>query len=152
VAEQRHHVVPPRAPRGRLAVTREELCEWGENFGAALEPPIIVAISGDLGTGKTTLVQAICRGAGVTEPVTSPTFALVHRYQGARYVIHHIDLYRLETPEELTNLGWDDIAASHSIVLVEWPERGAGRIPPDAVPIDLEYDPVDPDRRLLLAG
>ena len=53
---------------------------------------------------------------------------------------------------ELTNLGWDDIVASHAIVLVEWPDRGAGRIPPEAVPIDLEYDPVDPDRRLLLAG
>ena len=145
-------MIPARAPRGRLAVTREELCAWGENFGAALEPPIIVAISGELGTGKTTLVQAICRGAGVAEPVTSPTFALVHRYEGARGVIYHLDLYRLEKPGELTNLGWDEIAASHSIVLVEWPERGAGRIPPDMVPIHLEYDPVDPDRRLLLAG
>lgn len=149
---QHHHVVPARAARGHLALTREELCAWGESFGAALEAPIIVAISGELGTGKTTLVQAVCRGAGVTEPVTSPTFALVHRYEGSRNVIYHLDLYRLEKAEELTNLGWDDIAASHSIVLVEWPERGAGRIPPDAVPIDLEYDPVDPDRRLLLAG
>lgn len=150
--EQGHHVIPPRATRGHLALTREELWTWGENFGAALEPPIIVAISGELGAGKTTLVQAICRGAGVTEPVTSPTFALVHRYQASRAVIYHIDLYRLEKPEELTNLGWDDIVASHSIILVEWPERGAGRIPSDAVSIDLEYDPVDPDRRLLLAG
>lgn len=145
-------VVPPMAAGGRIALTRQELCDWGERFGAALEPPIVVAISGELGTGKTTLVQAICRGAGVLQPVTSPTFALVHRYEGARYVIHHLDLYRLERATELTNLGWDDIVASDSIVLVEWPERGAGRIPPDAVPIDLEYDPVDPDRRLLLAG
>ncbi|HEY9478498.1 MAG TPA: tRNA (adenosine(37)-N6)-threonylcarbamoyltransferase complex ATPase subunit type 1 TsaE [Gemmatimonadaceae bacterium] len=152
MTEQRHHVVPPRAPSGHIALTRDELWAWGERFGAALEAPIIVAISGELGTGKTTLVQAICRGAGVTEPVTSPTFALVHRYQGARYVTYHLDLYRLERAVELTNLGWDDIVASHSIVLVEWPDRGAGRIPPDAVPIDLEYDPVDPDRRLLLAG
>jgi tRNA threonylcarbamoyladenosine biosynthesis protein TsaE len=152
VAIQRHHVVPPGAPRGHLALTREALWAWGENFGAALEPPIIVAISGELGAGKTTLVQAICRGAGVSEAVTSPTFALVHRYEGSLYVIYHIDLYRLDKPEELTNLGWDDIAASHSIVLVEWPERGADRIPSDAVHIDLEYDPVDPDRRLLLAG
>lgn len=150
--EPHHHVVPPGAASGHIALTRDELWAWGERFGAALEPPIIVAISGELGTGKTTLVQAICRGAGVTEPVTSPTFALVHRYQGARYVIYHLDLYRLERAVELTNLGWDDIVASHSIVLVEWPDRGAGRIPPDAVPIDLEYDPVDPDRRLLLAG
>lgn len=152
MSEPRHHVVPARAPRGHLAVTREELSAWGENLGATLEPPIIVAISGELGAGKTTLVQAICRGAGVSEPVTSPTFALVHRYDGACYVVYHLDLYRLEKPEELTNLGWDDIASSHSIVLVEWPERGANRIPSDAVLIDLEYDPVDPDRRILLAG
>lgn len=105
-----------------------------------------------MGSGKTTLVQAICRGAGVVEPVTSPTFALVHRYQGTRSVIYHLDLYRLERPEELTNLGWDDIAASHSVILVEWPERGGSRIPEDAVTIGLEYDPVDSDRRILLAG
>ncbi len=147
-----HHLVPPGAPRGRIALTRDELCAWGERFGAALEPPIVVALSGELGTGKTTLVQAICRGAGVSESVTSPTFALVHMYEGARYVIYHLDLYRLGRAEELTNLGWDDIISSHSIVLVEWPDRGAGRIPPDAVAIDLEYDPIDPDRRLLLAG
>jgi tRNA threonylcarbamoyl adenosine modification protein YjeE len=149
---QHHHVVPSLAPRGRIALTREELSAWGEHFGSALEPPIVVAISGELGTGKTTLVQAICRGAGVTESVTSPTFALVHRYDGAKYVIYHLDLYRLERAAELTNLGWDDIISSHAIVLVEWPDRGGGRIPSDAVPIDLEYDPVDPDRRLLLAG
>lgn len=150
--DSRHHLVPSRAPRGRLALTRQELWSWAEKFGAALEPPITVAIAGELGSGKTTLVQAICRGAGVVEPVTSPTFALVHRYQGTRSVIYHLDLYRLERPEELTNLGWDDIAASHSVILVEWPERGGSRIPEDAVTIGLEYDPVDSDRRILLAG
>lgn len=150
--QHHHHVVPPCAPSGRIALTRDELSAWGERFGAALEPPVVVAISGELGTGKTTLVQAICRGAGVKEPVTSPTFALVHRYEGAKHVIYHLDLYRLERAADLTNLGWDDIVAAHAIVLVEWPDRGAGRIPPEAVPIDLEYDLADPDRRLLLAG
>jgi tRNA threonylcarbamoyladenosine biosynthesis protein TsaE len=152
MSEQHHHIVPPLAPSGRLAMTREELVAWGEHFGEAARPPLIVAISGDLGAGKTTLVQAICRGAGVREPVTSPTFALVHQYQGAHSPVYHLDLYRLERPEELTNVGWDDIAVSHALILVEWPEHGGDRIPRDAVPIELEHDPADPDRRLLLAG
>jgi len=147
-----HHVVPERAARGRIALTRDELIAWGKDFGASARPPLVVAISGELGSGKTTLVQAICAGAGVREPVTSPTFSIVHRYAGASVTIYHIDLYRLGTPAELTNIGWDEIVAAHAIVLVEWPERAGGRLPPDVVPIDLEYDAGDPHRRLLLAG
>jgi tRNA threonylcarbamoyladenosine biosynthesis protein TsaE len=112
----------------------------------------VVAISGELGAGKTTLVQAICRGFGVTDEVTSPTFALVHEYGGAPAPVYHLDLYRLSAPHELTNLGWDDIIGSHALVLVEWPERAASRMPDDAVPIELEHIPEDPMRRVLLAG
>ena len=147
-----HHVIPPLAPRGRLAVTYDELVAWGRHFGAAARPPLVVAISGDLGAGKTTLVQAICAGYGVTEPVTSPTFALVHRYESSRGPVHHLDLYRLGSPGELTNLGWDEIIASHALVLVEWPERAGARLPANAVPIELEHVPDDDSRRLLLAG
>jgi len=147
-----HHVVPERAARGRIALTRDELVAWGKDFGASARPPLVVAISGELGSGKTTLVQAICAGAGVRVPVTSPTFALVHRYAGTSVTIYHIDLYRLGTPAELTNIGWDEIVSAHALVLVEWPERAGSRLPPDVVPIDLEYDASDPDRRLLLAG
>lgn len=147
-----HHVVPPLAARGRIALGRDELVAWGERFGAAARVPLVVAISGELGAGKTTLVQAICRGAGVTEPVTSPTFALVHRYAGARFPVYHLDLYRLERPGELTNIGWDDIIGAHALVLVEWPERAGALLPRDVVPVELEHDPDDPDRRILLAG
>lgn len=147
-----HHIVPDAAPRGHLAVTRDELIAWGERFGKSAHGRLVVAIAGELGAGKTTLVQAICRGAGVTAPVTSPTFALVHEYKGDRFPIYHLDLYRLEKPEDLTNLGWDDMLRSPALILVEWPERGGGRVPADAVPIDLELDPADEERRLLLAG
>ncbi len=147
-----HHIIPELAPSGQLAVGRDELVAWGERFGRAAQPPLVVGISGELGAGKTTLAQAICRGAGVTQEVTSPTFALVHQYDGAHCPVYHLDLYRLESPRDLTNIGWDDIMASHAIVLVEWPERAGDRMPPDAVPIELEHHPADPDRRLLLAG
>ncbi len=145
-------LVPPLADRGRIAVTLPELVEWGERFGRATVAPIVVGISGEVGAGKTTLVQAICRGCGVEVEVTSPTFSLVHRYEAPGGPIYHLDLYRLAGPEELTNIGWDDVLREHSRVLVEWPERAGSRLPSDAVPIGLEHLADDPDRRVLLAG
>lgn len=150
--ERHHHVVPPLARRSGIALTEPELIAWGMRFGQAAAAPLVVAISGELGAGKTTLVQAICRGCGVTQEVTSPTFALVHRYDGAGFPVFHLDLYRLAGEHELTNLGWDDILGEHALVLVEWPERAGSRLPDDAVPLELEHVPGDPARRVLLAG
>jgi tRNA threonylcarbamoyladenosine biosynthesis protein TsaE len=145
-------LIPPLADHGRLACTLGELVAWGEGFGRLANPPLIVTLAGELGAGKTTLVQAICRGYGVTDEVTSPTFALVHRYAGAKSPVFHLDLYRLQSLDELTNLAWDEIMAEEALVLIEWPERAAGRIPRVHVPIDLQHLPTDPARRLLYAG
>ena len=145
-------VIPPLAPHGHLALTRAELEQWGISFGHALRPPTCVAISGDLGAGKTTLVQAICAGYGVTDDVTSPTFALVHEYTAPRSRVMHLDLYRLEREDELINIGWFDIVSAHALILIEWPERAGSLLPQNHVPIDLEHLPRDVDRRLLLAG
>lgn len=145
--------IPPRAADGKLALTLPELVAWGERFGAGLRAPVVVAIAGDLGAGKTTLAQAICRGLGVTDDVTSPTYSLVHEYTARDgQLVHHLDLYRLEHPRELANIGWEAIVGDPGIVLVEWPERAGAFLPDDAVRIDLEHLPGDPDRRLLLAG
>lgn len=146
------HLVPPRAERGRLLLTEAELRDWGEKLGGASSPPLVIALSGELGTGKTTLVQAICRGYGVAEEVTSPTYALVHQYSSPKSPVYHIDLYRLDSADQLTNLGWDDIITSHSLILVEWPDRAGERLPSNHVPIDLEYVPGDDSHRILLAG
>ncbi|HXY32153.1 MAG TPA: tRNA (adenosine(37)-N6)-threonylcarbamoyltransferase complex ATPase subunit type 1 TsaE [Gemmatimonadaceae bacterium] len=147
-----HHVVPPLADHGRIALTREELIAWGERFGRAVRAPLVVLISGDLGAGKTTLVQAICHGVGVTDPVTSPTFTIVNEYAGAPFPVYHLDLYRLTSPGELTNIGWHELISAHALVLIEWPERAGDRLPAQAVSIELEHDSADPSRRLLLAG
>ncbi len=146
------HVIPSRAGRGRLAVTRDELVRWGEGVGRAAHAPMIIAISGPLGAGKTTLIQAVCRGYGVTASVTSPTFALVHEYSAPRSPVFHLDLFRLTGPADLTAIGWDEIVAAHALILVEWPERAGDRLPPGHVPIDLEYVAGDDTRRMLLAG
>ena len=111
-------LVPPRTD---ATLTREELVRFGEALGAGLRPPAFVSIAGDLGSGKTTLVQAICRGYGVREPVTSPTFALVHEYQAPRSPVFHLDLYRLgslagEDPALLA-----DYLTPERVAFVEWP-------------------------------
>ena len=144
--------VPPAAARSRIALTLPELVAWGEAFGRSARAPLVVALRGELGAGKTTLVQAICRGYGVAEPVTSPTYALVHEYAAPRGPVWHADLYRLRGPDELDALGWDELVASDRLGLVEWPERAGARMPRGAVPLDLEHLPDDPTRRVLLAG
>jgi tRNA threonylcarbamoyl adenosine modification protein YjeE len=144
--------VPPQTGAGHLALTEAELAAWGEQLGRAAEPPLMITLAGDLGAGKTTLVRAICRGYGVTEDVTSPTFALVHQYRASRSPVFHLDLYRLRDAAELVQLGWDELLNERALVLVEWPERAEGWIPADHVPITLAHLPGDPDRRALLTG
>jgi tRNA threonylcarbamoyladenosine biosynthesis protein TsaE len=146
------HVVPPLAERSRLVLDEEQLKEWGRELGRASAAPLVITLTGELGVGKTTLAQAICEGYGVEEPVTSPTYALVHRYTGPKSIVYHVDLYRLDDPSQLTNIGWDDLLSEHAVVIVEWPERAGARIPPDHLPIDIDYVAGEPDRRLLLAG
>ena len=144
--------IPPLASDGKIAVTRDELVAWGERFGRAAHAPLLVLLSGDLGAGKTTLAQAICRGYGVTSEVTSPTYAIVHEYEAPASPVIHIDLYRLDRESDLTNIGWDELVEQHALVLVEWPERAGRRMPAAHVTIDLERVPDDDDRRILLAG
>ena len=147
-----HPQIPPLAARGHLAFTESELTDWGERFGRVANAPLVVTISGDLGAGKTTLVQAICRGYGVKDEVTSPTFALVHEYAGAKSPVYHLDLYRLQSPDELTNLGWDELLSAAALVLIEWPDRAGDRLPRDYVPMSLQHLPEDSSRRLFYAG
>jgi tRNA threonylcarbamoyladenosine biosynthesis protein TsaE len=145
-------IIPSLAGHGHLALTEGELVAWGERFGRAMRTPLVVTITGELGAGKTTLVQAICRGFGFSGEVTSPTFNLVHDYSSPRGRVYHLDLYRLKSADELTNIGWDEIVASESVVLIEWPERAADQIPRLHVPISLQHLPEEPSRRLLYAG
>ena len=146
------HLVPQRASKGHLRLTEAELRHWGEDLGRAATAPLLTTLTGELGVGKTTLAQSICLGYGVKEEITSPTYALVHEYVAAKSPVFHIDLYRLESADQLTNLGWDEIVSSRALVLVEWPERAESRLPDDHLPIDLDYIADDPTRRILLAG
>ena len=129
--------------------TLDALCSWGEALGRQLRAPALVTLEGELGAGKTTLTQAICRGLGIGEDVTSPTFALVNEYQVNGTTVYHLDLYRLRGPDDLTNVGWDDIINSGQIVMIEWPERAGDRLPTEALRLRLEHVPGDDTRRRL---
>lgn len=116
------------------------LAAWGETFARALSIPAVVGLSGELGAGKTTLVRAIAAALGVRQSVTSPTFALVHRYDGAGCTVYHVDGYRLRRPGEAADLGLDDMARERdAVILVEWPERFGADLPPLTHRITLSY-------------
>ena len=146
------HVLPPLAAKGHLNLTEDEMVRWGRDLGEAIAPPLVISVTGDLGAGKTTLAQAICAGYGVEESVTSPTYALVHKYEAARSPVYHVDLYRLDNEAQLTNIGWDDLLSDRALVIVEWPERAGDRMPSDHLHIDLGHLKGDESRRVLLAG
>ena len=101
----------------------DELNRFGEELGRGISAPLVIGLSGDLGTGKTTLVQAICRGLGASGPATSPTYALVHRYAAPSRFVYHVDCYRLRVPDEARDLGFEDMLRDNAVVLIEWPER-----------------------------
>jgi tRNA threonylcarbamoyladenosine biosynthesis protein TsaE len=135
-----------------VMLSPQSLVAWGEAYGRAAHAPRVVAIAGDLGAGKTTVVQAIARGYGVTEPVTSPTFALVHEYTSPRGHVYHLDLYRLEGPAALETIGWDEIVNADALVLVEWPERAGPLLPDDVQWLTLAHVPGDAGHRTLTEG
>jgi tRNA threonylcarbamoyladenosine biosynthesis protein TsaE len=122
----------------------------GERLAALLPEQLVVFLEGDLGTGKTTLVRGILRGLGHRGPVRSPTYTLIEPYEIADRQIYHLDLYRLSDPEELEYLGLRDLIARDAVLLVEWPDRGAGQLPQPDLHIALDYLPEG--RRLTLTG
>ena len=134
---------------GSADLTVQALTEWGHAFGASLVAPRVITLEGDLGAGKTTLVQAIAAGLGVTEPVTSPTYALVQSYPSPKGTLHHLDLYRLRDASQLAQLGWQDLLTDRAIVCVEWPERAGEELPRARTSLTLAHVPGRSDVRRL---
>lgn len=114
-----------------------------ESLGAALARAIggglMVHLRGELGAGKTTLVRGVLRGFGYAGSVRSPTYTLVEPYDLATRRVYHLDLYRLGDPEELEWIGVRDLLDEDSVALIEWPERGAGMLPPADLEIEIDY-------------
>ena len=108
-----------------------------------------VALSGDLGAGKTTLARAILTSLGVAETVPSPTFTLVQTYETEKLIIGHYDLYRLKSPREMDELGLEE-ALELGAVLIEWPERAGASLPENRLTVELSIH--DDGRRAALSG
>ena len=129
-------------------MSEPDLEGWGRRLGRDAPTPVFIALSGPLGAGKSVLARAVAGGAGVEGPVPSPTFALVLRYpaRGDRVVVH-LDLYRLEGPDDLRELGWEELGAPDELVLVEWAERAGPRLPADRWEVSLRPVPGRPGLR-----
>jgi tRNA threonylcarbamoyladenosine biosynthesis protein TsaE len=109
-----------------ISHTPAETEALGEAWGRAANKGLVIALSGDLGAGKTQLVKGLARGMGVTARVHSPTFTLVNVYSGGRLPLFHLDLYRLETPEQILSAGIEEYLRPDGVAVIEWAERWFG--------------------------
>ena len=117
--------------------SEEETIDLGRRIAHTLPRRAVVLLIGNLGAGKTTLAKGIVSGLGAAPPeeVSSPTFTLIHEYGGGR--VYHVDLYRLEKPEEVATLGLEEIFERDAVTLIEWGERFPRLMPPDRIEIHL---------------
>ncbi len=129
---------------GVTTSSAEETHALASALAAALPPDSTLALHGDLGVGKTTFVQGLARGLGVTEPVTSPTFTIFTLHRGANRTLVHMDAYRLESDRQIDALMLEDFLVSPWCLAVEWPEKIAAWIPANALHLDLG---ITPDQR-----
>jgi len=115
----------------------QETFEFGKQFAARLKPGTVLALSGDLGAGKTHFVKGLAVGLDIETEATSPTFTLIHEYTGGRMPLFHIDLYRLEEPEEALNIGLDEYLDSNGVTAIEWADKFESLIPDYATKIQI---------------
>lgn len=137
-----------------VAHSVEETQQFGDRLGRLLSSGLVVALSGDLGAGKTTLTQGIARGLGIDARVTSPTFTLVNEYDAGRSArLVHMDSYRLgdsrdDAVSEAETFGIEEVLDDEdAVVVIEWAERLASVLPPDCLKITLAQDSTDVDAR-----
>ena len=120
----------------------EEITSAARDFIAALGDHRVIAFYGSMGAGKTTFIAALCRELGVTEPVTSPTFAIVNEYvvnDGSS--IYHFDFYRIKRLEEAYDIGFEDYLYSGHLCLIEWPELIEDLLPDDTLRVHIDVSP-----------
>jgi tRNA threonylcarbamoyladenosine biosynthesis protein TsaE len=130
----------------------EETIELGRKLARSLRPPVLVLMSGDLGSGKTTLSKGIISGLGAAreEDVTSPTFTLVHLFHNF-FKVYHVDLYRIERSADIESLGLEDALSEPAVVLIEWPDLFSLSTDWPKVNVQLEHIEGD-SRRIVIAG
>ena len=114
------------------------IAEAAREFVAKMDQHTVFAFYGKMGAGKTTFIKAVCEELGVTDVITSPTFAIVNEYQTADNSIYHFDLYRIKRIDEVYDMGYEDYFYSGSLCFIEWPEMAEELLPDDAVKVSIE--------------
>ncbi len=123
----------------RVLKTEEDTKRLGEELARELGPGSVLALSGDLGAGKTTLTKAIAKGLGVSENLTSPTFTVVCEYDSGRLPFYHFDVYRVHDEDELFEIGFDEYLHRGGVCVIEWADLIEDMLPADAVRVRLSY-------------
>ena len=119
-----------------ITKSETETIKEGERIGRELNPGAVVALYGGLGAGKTVFTKGLALGLGITMNVSSPTFTIVNEYFG-KIPLFHFDMYRLDSEDELFDIGWDDYLQRGGVCVVEWSEKVQGAIPLHAIKVEL---------------
>ena len=137
----------------RIHIANEKDTEkLGDKIGQKVQPGTVIALIGDLGTGKTTLTKSIARGLGVTETVTSPTFNIIREYRSGRLPLYHFDVYRIGDPDEMFELGYEEYFYGDGVCVVEWADIIEELLPEDAVVITIDRGASDEEREYEIEG
>ena len=115
--------------------------QLGRSAASAVRPGSVIALVGDLGAGKTHWTKGFVAGIGSPAEVTSPTFGLVHEYPGGRLTVFHLDFYRLDSPEELIEIGWDELLEADGVIIAEWADKFPELLPEHTVWIQFSILP-----------
>ena len=134
-----------------LSHSPEETEQLGEQLGRTLRPGSVVAYRGDLGMGKTAFTRGLARGLGCTCRVTSPTFTIVNEYSGA-LPLFHFDMSRLDSSDELFDIGWEDYLSRGGVCAVEWSERVEDALPDDTLWVSIARGNGENDRIITVTG
>jgi len=130
----------------KLLRSEQEVEAYGIRLGREARPGQVIALTGDLGAGKTTLTKAIARGLGISETVTSPTFTIVKEYRSGRLPLFHFDVYRIGDVEEMYELGYEEYFFGDGVCVVEWADLIEELIPEDALKISIAYGQDEEER------
>ena len=138
------------APTEITSASPEETEAAGERLGRGLRPGAVVALTGELGAGKTCFIQGLVRGLGAAVRATSPTFVLINQYAG-RLPVYHVDAYRTESLAELVDLGLLELMNGEGVTLIEWADKLPSLLPPDAIHVTVDGVGDEP-RRITIRG